>query len=143
MAELSDGAIGTLLESFAEIPSPLCTIGLEFLHGQVHRAAPDANAVAFRRARFDLLIESKWLDPGADEENVAWARDTWSAMQPYVSGTAYTNYLVSEPQERVRAAYGEQVYGRLVRLKDRYDPENFFRMNQNIRPSAAATEVGK
>jgi len=138
MAELSDGAISTLLERFREVPSPLCVIGLEFLHGQVHRTPAGSGAVGFRRAKFDLLIESKWLDAGADEPNVAWARDTWSAMQPHVAGPAYVNYLVAEPQERVRAAYGEQTYGRLVALKDRYDPENFFRMNQNIRPAKEA-----
>jgi len=139
MAELTDGAIETLLERFAQAPSPLSVIGLEFLHGQIHRLDPEADAVGFKRARFDLLIESKWLDPRADETNIAWARDTWAAMQAHVAGPAYTNYLVDEPQERVRAAYGEQTYARLVRLKDRYDPENFFRMNQNVRPSQ---EVG-
>ena len=60
-------------------------------------------------------------------------------MQPYMAGGAYVNYMGAEPQDRVRAAYGEAVYRRLVALKDRYDPDNFFRMNQNIRPSK---EVG-
>ena len=99
----------------------------------------DMNAVGFKDARFDLLIESRWLDPAADAANVAWTRETWTAMQAYVAGGAYTNYLVDEPKERVRAAYGEETYRRLVELKDRYDPDNFFRMNQNIRPSR---EVG-
>jgi hypothetical protein len=136
MAELSDDAIDVLLERFRQIPSPLCMVGLEFLHGAVHRVDPGMNAVGFKRAKFDLLIESKWLDPAEDDANVAWARETWNAIQPYVAGPAYTNYLVSEPQERVRSAYGEAVYERLVRLKDRYDPANLFRFNQNVRPSA-------
>lgn len=139
MAELGDGAIETLLERFREIPSRHCLIGMEYLHGRIHRTEPDANAASFKRAKFDLLIESKWLDAADDDANVAWTRDTWAAMQPHVSGAAYTNYLGAEPQERVRAAYGERTYRRLVALKDRYDAENFFRMNQNIRPSQ---EVG-
>jgi len=138
MSELSDPAVLTLLERFKAIPSRLCVIGLEFLHGQVHRAEPGASAVGFRDAKFDLLIEAKWLDPADDDANVAWARETWSAMQPYVHGPAYLNYLVGEPQARVRAAYGAETYARLVRLKDRYDPDNFFRMNQNVQPSGGA-----
>jgi FAD/FMN-containing dehydrogenase len=138
MSELSDAAAQTLLERFAEIPSPLCVIGMEYLHGRIHSGV--SGAVSFKSARFDLLIESKWLDPAEDETNVAWTRDTWAAMQPHTAGGAYVNYLGLEPQERVRAAYGDEVYSRLVALKDRYDPENFFRMNQNIKPSK---EVGR
>ena len=137
MPELTDAAARTLLERFAEIPSPLCVIGLEFLHGRIHGG--ESGAVSFKSAKFDLLIESKWLDPTEDGANVAWTRDTWAAMQPHTAGGAYVNYLSVEPQERVRAAYGGEVYARLVALKDRYDPDNFFRMNQNIRPSK---EVG-
>jgi FAD/FMN-containing dehydrogenase len=137
MPELTDAAAQTLLERFAEIPSPLCAIGMEYLHGAIHSGV--SGAVSFKSAKFDLLIESKWLDPAEDDPNVAWTRDTWAAMRPHTAGGAYVNYLGVEPLERVRAAYGDEIYSRLVALKDRYDPENVFRMNQNIKPSK---EVG-
>ena len=105
------------------------------LHGQVHRSPSGANAVSFEDSKFNLLVNAKWLDSGEDEANVAWARGAFAALQPHMAGGAYVNYLVDEPEERVRAAYGAATYDRLVALKDRYDPDNFFRLNQNIVPS--------
>ena len=66
-------------------------------------------------------------------KNVAWVREYWSALHPYVSGT-YVNFLMEEGEERVRGSYGSN-YARLAALKQRYDPTNLFRMNQNIKPS--------
>jgi FAD/FMN-containing dehydrogenase len=133
--ELSDEAVQLLLEAFGSAASPLSQVALEHLHGQVHRSPWGANAVSFEDSKFNLLVNAKWLDSGEDEANVAWARGAFAALQPHMAGGAYVNYLVDEPEERVRAAYGAATYDRLVALKDRYDPDNFFRLNQNIVPS--------
>jgi len=133
--ELSDEAAELLLDAFRSAASPLSQVALEHLHGQVHRSSEGASAVTFAESKFNLLVNAKWLDPGDDDANVAWARAAFAALQPHMAGGAYVNYLVAEPEERVRAAYGPATYDRLVGLKERYDPGNFFRLNQNIVPS--------
>jgi FAD/FMN-containing dehydrogenase len=138
MAELGDGAIDALVAALAARRSPLAQLQLEHLHGQVHRTDPTASAIGFHGASYNLLVNAKWLDPGADAENVAWTREAFAGLQPFVAGGAYVNYLLAEPEERIRAAYGGEVYDRLARVKARYDPGNVFQLNQNIRPALAA-----
>jgi len=135
MGTLGSSAIDTLHEIFTEAASPLSQIQLEHLHGALHRSAPETNALNFAGAKYDLLVNAKWTDAARDDENVGWARDGFARLQPFLSGGAYPNYLFQETRERVRQAYGPEVYARLVALKDRYDPSNFFRLNQNIQPS--------
>jgi len=137
MAELSDAAIEAIVEVFEARRSPLAQVQFEHLHGQVHRTDPAASAVGFHGASYNLLVNAKWLDPGADGENLAWAREGFARLQPFLAGGAYVNYLLEEPEERIRAAYGAGVYDRLARLKARLDPDNVLRINQNIRPAAA------
>jgi FAD/FMN-containing dehydrogenase len=137
MAELSDKAIAALVEACAARRSPLAQVQLEHLHGQVHRTDPATAAVGFHGATYNLLFNAKWLDSAGDDENIAWTRDAFAAIQPFVAGGAYVNYLLAEPEERIRAAYGAPLYDRLARVKARYDPGNLFRLNQNIRPAAA------
>src|SRR5947199_674943 len=113
---------------------------LEYLGGRVARIGERDAAFGHRDARFDLVITSIWSDPAEDEANITWTRDLWNAMEPFASGGVYVNYLGGERDEgaeRVRAAYDPQKYERLVRLKRKYDPENRFRMNQNIPPGMA------
>jgi FAD/FMN-containing dehydrogenase len=135
MGSLDSSAIETLHEIFTEVASPLSQIQLEYLHGALHRSAPETNALNFAGAKYDLLLNAKWTDAARDDENVGWARDGFARLQPFLSGGAYPNYLFQETRERVRQAYGSEAYARLVALKDRYDPANFFRLNQNIEPS--------
>jgi FAD/FMN-containing dehydrogenase len=135
MGELGDDAIRALVDAFAERKSPLSQVQLEHLHGAVHRTDPASTAVGFHSAGYDLLVNAKWLDPGADTENLEWTRRSFARVQPYLTGGAYVNYMLQEPEERIRAAYGAQVYDRLAALKARYDPANVFRLNQNIRPA--------
>src|SRR5437762_1440398 len=97
---------------------------------------PVANAASFAGAKYSLLGNAKWTDSARDEENIRWARDGFAVLQPHLGSGAYANYLVNEPRERVRQAYGAETYDRLVALKDRYDPANVFRLNQNIEPTA-------
>jgi FAD/FMN-containing dehydrogenase len=138
MAELTEAAIAALVDVFEARRSPLCQVQFEHLHGAVHRTDRAASAVGFHDATYNLLVNAKWLDPAADDENVAWARSSFDRLRPFLTGGAYVNYLFDEPVERIRAAYGAEVYDRLARLKATYDPDNVFRLNQNIRPAASA-----
>ncbi len=137
MGALDQLAVVTLDEIVAEAASSLSQVQLEHLHGALHRSAPGTNALNFVGAKYDLLVNAKWTDPARDDENVRWAREGFARLQPFLSGGAYPNYLFQETHERVRQAYGSDTYERLVALKDRYDPANFFRLNQNIQPSSA------
>jgi FAD/FMN-containing dehydrogenase len=104
----------------------------------VNRVGIDDTAFNHRNARYNLLIVGIWTDPAAKADNVRWVRDLWDAMAPYSSGGVYVNYLgqeADEGAERVKSAYGSEKYARLVALKQKYDPTNLFRLNQNIRPS--------
>jgi FAD/FMN-containing dehydrogenase len=136
MDGLSDDAIEAVVAAFEARRSPLAQLQFEHLHGEVHRTDPAAAAVGFHGATYNLLVNAKWLDPGQDEANVTWTRESFAALQPFTSGGAYVNYLLQEPDERIRAAYGPGVYDRLARVKARYDPDNVFRFNHNIRPMA-------
>jgi FAD/FMN-containing dehydrogenase len=136
MPGLTADAIAAVIEVFEARRSPLCQVQFEHLHGAVHRTDRAASAVGFHDATYNLLVNAKWLDPAADEENLAWARGSFARLQPFLAGGAYVNYLLDEPEERVRDAYGAAVYDRLARLKAAYDPDNVFRLNQNIRPAA-------
>lgn len=115
-------------------PSPLSRIYIEHLGGAIARVASDATAFRHRAAPFDLIVIAGGFRPEEAEKNVQWARRTSTAMQPFMSGGVYVNYLGADATpEAVRSAYGPS-YARLVALKERWDPRNFFRLNQNIRP---------
>jgi len=137
LADLSEEAIDTLVRHFERVPSKRTAVVLEYLGGAVSRVGERDTAFGHRDARFDLIITSLWSDPAEDEVNIAWTRELWKAMEPFASGGVYVNYLGEEREEgaeRVRAAYDPEKYERLVALKRKYDPQNLFRMNQNIRP---------
>jgi FAD/FMN-containing dehydrogenase len=130
---LSDGAIETAVEYAARMPSPFSGTLLQQMHGAASRVAPSDTAFANRYEQHDCLIVSSWTDPAESEKNIEWARQFWEAMQPFSERSVYVNNLGEEGEERVRAAYGPN-YERLVALKNKYDPTNFFRLNQNIKP---------
>jgi hypothetical protein len=90
-----------------------------------------------RRAPFNYLVDAMSPDAADDEVNTAWARGLAAALKPFSAGSAYLNFIGEEGQERVCAAFGAEAYRRLQALKDRYDPDNLLRLNQNIWPSAA------
>jgi FAD/FMN-containing dehydrogenase len=115
-------------------PSPMSRIVIEQLGGAVARVPTDATAFVHRAAPFDLIVIAGGFPPQDSEKNVQWARETSVAMRAFMSGAAYVNYLGADAgTDAVRAAYGP-AYERLVALKHRYDPDNVFRLNQNIRP---------
>jgi FAD/FMN-containing dehydrogenase len=132
---LTDTAIGTLLDRFTQVPSPMSVVGLQQAGGAIARVPGDATAYANRDAAFDCIPIAIWEDPAQDAANIAWSRSVWEAMRPFSTGGVYVNNLGDEGEERVRAAYGRN-WKRLATVKATYDPGNLFRLNQNIRPAA-------
>ena len=109
-------------------------IYLEHIHGAAARVGVGETAFPLRSPGYNFLVLAQWMDPADDEQCIAWARETYAAMQPFVGLGRYVNYLDDdEPGDPAAAAYGPN-YRRLREIKAKYDPENFFHMNQNIRP---------
>jgi len=134
---LSNEAIETIIRFFAVAPSWRTVVVLEHDgDGAMERIPEDATAFGSRGWPYNLLVTSIWTEPAESETNIRWTREFWEAMRPFLAEAVYVNYLGEEGQERVRTAYGAK-YERLVALKDKYDPTNFFRSNQNIKPSQA------
>jgi FAD/FMN-containing dehydrogenase len=131
---LGDDTIDTILAHFATVSSPLTAVIIEHLGGAVGRVGPDETAFGHREASYDLLITSLWTDPADSAQHINWTREFWEAMQPFSTGGTYVNYL--DEGRPADAAYGSAKYERLVALKNRYDPTNFFRVNVNIQPTA-------
>jgi FAD/FMN-containing dehydrogenase len=134
--ELSDGLIDALTEGAAAAPSPLSYVLVVPGGGRLARVPDDATAFGQRQAAYNTHQIAMWADPADRERNVRWVRDLRAAVRPYCTGRAYANFLTDSNEERVRAAYGDQKYARLVEIKERYDPGNLFRLNHNIRPRA-------
>ena len=132
MREISDQAIDTLLAAYATAPSGSLLV-LQQVGGAIARVPIAETPYANRDALYDCFPISIWDEPADDEIHIRWARDLWTAMRPFSTGGVYANNLGDEGTDRVQAAYGEN-YPRLVALKNKYDPTNFFRLNQNIRP---------
>jgi FAD/FMN-containing dehydrogenase len=134
LAELSGDAIATMVDQFATVPSPQSAVLIEHLGGAVSRVGNDETAFSDRAAPYSFLIASVWPDATQSAQNVHWTDECWQAMQPFASGGVYVNYLGEEGQDHVKAAYGRN-YDRLVAVKNKYDPTNLFRVNQNIPPA--------
>lgn len=138
LKDLSDDAIDVVVDHFAKTPSPNSVVLIEQLGNAVNRVGQDITAFNHRQARFNLLVLGMWEDVATNDTNIEWVRTLWDAMQPFSSGGVYVNYLgqtSDEGDERVKAAYGPAKYERLVAIKNKYDPTNLFRLNQNIKPT--------
>jgi FAD/FMN-containing dehydrogenase len=138
LSGLPDQAIEELVRQFERVSSPLSALMLEPMGGAVARVGIEETAFHHRDARFNLAVIARWQDPQEAELHVQWARTAHESMDRFTTGGVYVNYLGEEGPDRVRAAYGEAKYRRLVALKDKYDPANLFRRNQNIQPSRLA-----
>ncbi len=134
LEEILGDAIEVTAGHFASVPSPRSLIGFQQFGGAVSRVGRSETAFRHRQAQYDNFAASVWTDRGELEKHQQWVRQWWELMAPFSIGAEYVNNLGEEGEDRVRAAYGEN-YGRLVRLKDQYDPANFFRLNANIQPS--------
>ena len=131
--ELSDAAIDVALEYAGRVPSPQCEIFFGQLGAAVGRKPVDATAYAHRDGNYVLNVHGRWDDPADDAKCIQWSRDFFEASAPYASGSVYVNFMTEEETDRIGAAYGPG-YDRLVAAKKQYDPDNLFRMNQNIKP---------
>jgi FAD/FMN-containing dehydrogenase len=136
LTQLPDDAIDALVNSFARCPTPMGQLLIEHFHGAVSRVNIADTAFPHRHEGYNLVVISEWLDRKDNDRCIAWARDTYAAMKPFVAAGRYVNYLGDdEPGDPTAAAYGPN-YRRLQEIKTKYDPQNFFHMNQNIRPLA-------
>jgi FAD/FMN-containing dehydrogenase len=131
---LPDEALDALVDRFNAITSPLSALLIEQFGGAVARVPADGTAFAQRDAMFNLAIVSRWTDAATAATHTDWARQTSAAIQPFASGGVYVNYLGEEGTDRIKAAYGPK-YEKLVAVKRKYDPNNLFRVNQNIQPT--------
>jgi FAD/FMN-containing dehydrogenase len=131
--ELSDQAIDVHLQHAQQIPSQLSIMHLYPIDGAVHKLGPSETAWNCRDARWSMVIAGIDPDPAKAEALKAWARGYWEALHPFNLGGAYVNFMMEEGEDRIRATYGGN-YDRLAAIKKKYDPTNFFRVNQNIKP---------
>ena len=134
VSDLSDELIGTLIERHAAMPGSHCEIHLGHMGGAAGRVGENDTAFSYRDAEFVVIGLAHWLEPHEEEGHLAWVKRLSEAVRPHSVGT-YVNFLGDEGEQRIRFAYGsEEKYNRLVELKRTWDPENLFRLNQNIRP---------
>lgn len=131
LRRLGPDAIDVLVHFAATRPTPHTSIGLQQMHGAAARVSPAETAFAHRHGQWDCLILTQWDRPAADERNIRWTRDLYAQMLPHLERAVYVNDLGGDEGDRVRAAYGAN-YDRLAAIKAKYDPDNFFRWNQNV-----------
>jgi FAD/FMN-containing dehydrogenase len=134
MEEIRDDAIEALVTHFATVPSPRSLVVFQQYGGAVSRVGQADTAFGHRDAQYNFIPASVWTDPTESEKHLSWVRESWDMMRPFSTGGVYVNNLGEEGEDQVRAAYGPN-YERLVVLKNKYDPNNFFRLNANIKPT--------
>lgn len=132
--ELTDKAIDVHLEWTAKAPSELSLTHLYPIDGAVHDVGQNDTAWGFRNATWSMVIAGIDPDPAKAGEVTKWAKGYWEAVHPYTLGGAYVNFMMDEGIERIKATYRGN-YDRLVEIKQKYDPTNFFHVNQNIKPN--------
>jgi FAD/FMN-containing dehydrogenase len=140
LTRLGSDAIGLLMDCTRRMPSTMSGIGLQHVHGAASRVRADETAFPHRYTFWDVPILAQWQDPSESETNIAWARETFRQLEPLADEGVYVNNLGTEGTDRVKAAYGAN-FDRLAALKTRYDPTNFFRLNQNVPPLNTAGQV--
>jgi FAD/FMN-containing dehydrogenase len=133
VAELTDEVIDITVDHAMKIKSPLTTFPIWQMGGAVGRVADDDSAFTSRGAGYTFNLTSMTEGPEGFDEERQWTRDFWSALEPHHLGV-YVNFLMEEGEGRIREAYGPAKYDRLKALKRKYDPENLFRLNQNVPP---------
>ena len=136
LAKLSDDAIDMMIECFGKCPTPMGQLLLEHFHGAATRIAATDTAFPARAEGYNFLVLSEWMEPAANDQCISWAKQSYTEMERFFAPWRYVNYLGDDEEgESLAAAYGPN-YRRLQELKTKYDPNNFFHMNQNIRPLA-------
>jgi FAD/FMN-containing dehydrogenase len=132
--ELNDKAIALHAEHGAKLPTMHSTIHLYTTDGAAHRVGRNDTAFSYRDANWAEVIVGVDPDPANKDKITKWCKDYFDAVHPYSAGGAYVNFMMEEGQERVQASFRDN-YTRLTAVKKKYDPDNFFRVNQNIRPA--------
>jgi len=132
---IPDEAVEKHAEFGAKMPTWKCTMHLYPINGAVHRVGPTDTAWGYRNANWGAVMAGVDSDPANVDAISAWSKEYHEALHPFSAGGAYVNMMMEEGQDRVEAAYGEN-YGRLAKIKAKYDPDNLFHVNQNIKPAA-------
>jgi FAD/FMN-containing dehydrogenase len=132
--DLSDTAIDLIVEHANRAQSPLTAVVIEFYGGAAARVGKAETAFAQRQTEYDIGIMAQWTDAGESDRHIAWAREMSDALKPHSSGGYLLNFLAEESPDTIQAAFGSN-YARLVELKSKYDPSNFFNLNQNVKPA--------
>ncbi|MGF1471313.1 MAG: FAD-binding oxidoreductase [Rubrobacteraceae bacterium] len=134
LREPGDEALDVIAEYGSTMASPYSMVFLQHFHGAYSRVGVHETAYRHREPSYNLLVFASWTEPAESDRHIRWARDLYGALQPHLAGKAFPNFLgQDEDAAGIQSAYGEN-YDRLVRVKTKYDPTNFFRMNQNIKP---------
>jgi len=133
---LGDSEIERMVAALETIPSPLNQIELAYLGGAAGRVAASETAFGDRSSPFIANVLGNWSEASNDATNIAWVRTLFADLRLAMTPGAYVNFMSGDEQDRVREAYRER-WGRLVTIKTHYDPNNFFRLNQNIPPQRA------
>lgn len=134
--ELSDETIDILDGAVRNLPGPECEIFIGHVGGAAGRVAPDATAFPQRNSHFVMNVHARWREATMDTDCIDWARDIYEAAKPQAAGTAYINFMPADEADRIEAAYGGN-YDRLLEVKRKYDAQNLFRMNHNLRADKA------
>lgn len=135
-SDLSEGAIEAIVDCGAAMTSPLSHLHVMQLGGATSRVSEEDTAFSQRAMQYECYLEPIWAKPEEGDRHIAWVRNTWSVLQVFSSGAGYLNRSSDEEEPtRLRSAYGARKYERLVALKNKYDPTNFFRLNHNIKPT--------
>jgi hypothetical protein len=131
--ELTDAAIEAHLEHGPKVPVVNSTVHIYPIDGACHRIGSGETAFGHRNSNFAAVIAGMWPDPADNERNITWVRDYYDAIAPHSEEGGYINFAADDDQGRAPVNYGAN-YARLVEVKRKYDPDNLFRMNQNIEP---------
>jgi FAD/FMN-containing dehydrogenase len=135
IAELSREAIEAFTRAATGLPTPSSAIDIHHVKGAPSRIAPGQAAFSHRDTPYIVNIIGLWKEQNEDRTGIDWVRATWNSLQPFSTGATYVNFMSSEAEDQVRAAYGPEKYVKLSALKRKYDPSNLFRVNQNIKPA--------
>jgi FAD/FMN-containing dehydrogenase len=131
--DLTDELLDIALKHVANRPSPLSPVLFFHLRGAAVKTPVESSAFGNRRDQWDSDIISQWIDPADDEKNISWTRNFWNEIAPLTNGV-YVNHLGSDDDPRIANAFGSN-FDKLKAIKKKYDPDNFFRMNNNIKPA--------
>jgi len=121
------------IENAGRLPTDECEIFFGHLGGQVKNLPVEATAYPHRMSEFVMNVHCRWQDASDDARAIEWARGLYQKMEPFADGSVYVNFMPQDETGRVKAAYGPN-YQKLAAAKKKYDPDNFFRLNQNISP---------